>query len=152
MPDRYAATGTQDVTTGTPGDSVLSIQSLTTNRAEIYDLVFSHGAAAADTVINWLIRRFNTADGTFTAVTPAPLDPGAPASGLTVGEDHTVEPTDAAVTPLLDFDLNQRATFRWIAAPGGGFKLSAVATEGIYITPVSSTYALASECTMHWDE
>lgn len=152
MPDRYAATGTQDVTTATPGDSVLHLQTITTNRAEIYDLVFSHGAAAADTVINWLVRRYNTADGTFTSVTPAPLDPGAPASGLVCGEDHTAEPTDASVVPLLDFDLNQRATFRWIAAPGGEIKLSASADTGIYITPVSSTYALASECTMHWNE
>lgn len=152
MSDKYAATGSQDVTTTTPGDTTLCIQSLTTVRPELYELIWSHGAAPADTVINWLVRRFNTADGTFDAVTPAPLDPGAPASGLTVGENHTVEPTDASVTPLIDMDLNQRATFRWIASPGGEIKFSALATEGVYITPVSSTYALAASVTAHWTE
>jgi hypothetical protein len=152
MSDKYAATAVQDVTTATPGDTALSIQSLTTVRPELYDLVWSHGAAPADTVIQWLVRRFDTADGTATGVTPGPLDPGAPASGLTVLEDHSVEPTDAGVVPLYDMDLNQRATFRWVAAPGGEIKFSAVATEGIYITPVSTTYALAASVTAHWIE
>lgn len=137
MSDRYSATALQDVATVTPGDSALSIQSTTGDRPELYDLVFSQGSAPADTVIKWLVRRFDTADGTFDAVTPSPLDPAAPVSALTVGENHTVEPTDAAVVPLMDFDLNQRATFRWVAAPGSEFKFSAIATEGLYVTPLS---------------
>lgn len=151
MADKYAATGLQDVTTVTPGDSVLSVQGITTKRWKLYDLVFSQGSAPADTIVEWLIRRFDTADGTATAVVPAPLDSDAPASGLTAQEDHTVEPTVVAATELLDFDLNQRATFRWVAAPGGELMGPAVATEGIFATPIGG-YLGISRCTFHWEE
>lgn len=151
MADRYSATGNQDVTTVTPGDSVLSVQGITTKRWKLYDIVFSQGGAAADTVVEWLIRRFDTADGTGTGVTPALLDSDAPASGLTAQEDHTVEPTVVAATELMDFDLNQRATFRWVAAPGGEFIGPAVATEGIFATPIGGYLGL-SRCVFHWEE
>ncbi len=155
MSDRYAATGLQDVATLTPGDSALSLQSAATVRPEIYDLVFSQGSAPADTVIKWLVRRFDTADGTATGVTPIKLDDAAPASALVGQEDHTVEPTDSSEVPILDFDLNQRATFRWVAAPGGEIKSPAVATEGIYITPLapaSGGYLGICSVTAHWIE
>lgn len=155
MSDRYSATGLQDVATVSPGDSALSIQSTTGDRPEIYDLLFSQGSAPADTVIKWLVRRFDTADGTGTAVVPVALDAGAPASGLVAQEDHTVEPTVVAATEFLDFDLNQRATFRWVAAPGGEIKLAAVATEGAFVTPLSPAsggYLGICSVTAHWLE
>lgn len=152
MADRYAATGLQDVVTAAPGDSVISVQGVTTTRWRLYDILFSQGAAPADTIIEWLIRRFDTADGTATAVVPAPLDSGAPASALTAQEDHTVEPTVVAATELIDEDLNQRASFRWVAAPDGEFVGPAVATEGIFGTPISATYAGIARLTFHWLE
>lgn len=151
MSDKYAAVGIQTASEPTPGDSCLSLQGVTTLRARIYDLVFSQGSTPADVVCQWLVRRFNTADGTGDAVTAEPLDNDAPASALTVQEEHTVEPTDAAVIPLLDFDLNQRATFRWVAAPGGEIMVPALATEGIYMTELG-TYVGISRVTAHWDE
>lgn len=151
MSDKYAATGLQDVNTAAPGDSTLSIQGITTERERIYDMIFSQGSTPADVVCEWLVRRFDTADGTGTAVTPEPLDSDAPASSVTVQEDHTVEPTDAGVIPILDFDLNQRATFRWVAAPGGELMIPAIATEGIYWTEIG-TYAGITRVTAHWDE
>lgn len=152
MADRYAATGSQDVTTGTPGDSSLSVQGVITLRWRLYDLVFSQGAAPADTVGEWLIRRFDTADGTGGGVTPALLDGSAPASNLTAQEDHTIEPTVVASTELLDFDMNQRATFRWVAAPSGELIGPAVATEGIFVTLISATYTGLNRVTAHWLE
>ena len=151
MSDKYAATGLQDVNTAAPGDSTLSIQGITTKRERVYELLFSQGSTPADVVCEWLVRRFDTADGMGTAVVPEQLDNLAPASGVTVQEDHTVEPTVVAASELLDFDLNQRATFRWVAAPGGELVIPAVATEGIFMTEIG-TYAGITRVTAHWDE
>lgn len=152
MADRYAATGTQDTTTASPGDSSLSVQGVTTLRWRLYDLVFSHSGTPSDDVIQWLIRRFDTNDGTATAVTPAELDSDGPASNLTAGEDHTTEPSAVASGELLDFDLNERATFRWVAAPGGELVGPASATEGIFATAISAAYTGATRVTTHWLE
>ncbi len=73
--------------------------------------------------------RFSAA-GTSTAVTPAAFDSGDPAATSVCGKNHSVEPTYAAV-PLLDFSHNQRATFRWIAAPGEEIISPATAANGI---------------------
>lgn len=151
MADRYAATGTQTVT-GTPGDTALAVLAVTVTRAKIYDLVFAHSGTPADNVINWLVRRFTVVGTEGAGVVPAPLDSDAPAAQLDAGENHTVEPTYTAATELLDFDLNQRATFRWVAAPGGELWVPATASNGIGITPISSGYSGDVTTTVHWEE
>ena len=93
-----------------------------------------------------------TAAGTGTLVTPNPLDPDAPAALLTSDENHTVEPTFAAGSELIDFDLNQRATFRFVAAPGGELLVPATAANGIGMTPISAAYAGDARVTAHWEE
>ena len=148
--DRYAATGRQDVTTITPGDSTLGVEGDAATRAKLYELMFSHGGTPADNVIQWLVRRF-TAVGTRTGVTPTALDDGAPAAQLAAGEDHTVEPTYTAGTELIDEDLNQRTTFRFVAAPGGEFVIPANATNGIGATAISA-YTADTRVTAHWLE
>lgn len=150
--DKYAATGLQDVVTAAPGDSALVIIGAVVTRAKLYEIIFSQGGTPADNVIQWLLRRFDTAEGTGTLVTPTPLDSDAPASQLTADEDQTVEPTYTAATELLDFDLNQRATFRFVAAPGGEFWIPAVATEGLGACPISAAYAGIARVTAHWIE
>lgn len=149
--DRYAATGTNTVTAA-PGDTVLTVfANATTARAKLYELIFSQSGAPADNVIQWLVRRFTALGTEGAGVTPAPLDIDAPAAVLDAGEDHTVEPTYTAATELLDFDLNQRATFRFVAAPGGELWLPAVANAGIGATPISA-YTGDARVTAHWEE
>ena len=149
--DRYSATGSQTVT-ATPGDTALAVLAVIETRGQIHDIIFSHSAAPADTVIQWLVRRFTAVGTEGAGVTPALLDPGAPAAQLDAAEDHTVEPTYTAATELFDNDLNQRASFRWVAAPGGEFVIPAVATNGIGITPISAAYSGDVRVTAHWQE
>ncbi len=153
MADKYAATGEQVAVTAAPGDTALAVFSVgTTKRGWLYELVFSHGAAAADTVIEWLARRLTALGTEGAGVVPAPIDIDAAASILDAGEDHGVEPTYTAATELLDFDLNQRATFRFVAAPGGEFSIPAVANAGIGMTPISVTYTGIARVTAHFEE
>ena len=152
MGDKYAATGYQTAVEAAPSETALAVIAATVVRGRIYDLLFSHGAAPADTVIEWTVSRFSAVGTEGAGVTPAPLDSDAPAANLDAGEDHSAEPTYTAATELLEFDLNQRATFRWVAAPGGELVVPATAGNGIGARPAGAAYTGIAQCTAHWEE
>ena len=99
-------------------------------------------ASPADNPFQYIVQRC-TALGTSTGVTPSPLDPADAATEADAGENHTVEPTYTAGLVLLAIGLNQRATFRWVAPPGGELVYPATAANGIGIqTPTSSAVVI----------
>lgn len=124
-------------------------------RAKVYDLMFGSEAVPADAAILWTIMRF-TAAGTTTAVTPQKLDPQDRAAGCEAGENATIEPTYTTGPPaeiLLDIPLNQRATFRWVAAPGGELVIPATDENGIGIqTDTITTGTPVITATLHFEE
>ena len=147
---RYGATGAQTPNT-TTYKSILQLTGATTFRFGLYDVVFSTNGTPADNDITYGIQR-TTADGTDTAVTPAPPDPADPASLVTAGEDASSEPTDASIIPLLEVGVHQRATFRWAAAPGGEIIVAAVANEGLTLQSLSSAFTGKTLATAYWQE
>lgn len=119
-------------------------------RIKIYDWAFGSEAAAADNPFLWQIARC-TAAGTSTGVTPSPLDPADAATESDAGENHTGEPTYTAGAILLSIPLNQRASYRWVAAPGGELVGPATASNGFGIkTPTASAVAITT--TVHAEE
>lgn len=152
MADKYSATGAQ-TTTASPGDTTLAIEGDANARAFIGTVIFSQSATPADNVVQWLARRL-TAVGTRTTVTPITIsDPGGTAaSSMTGAENHTAEPTYTASSELLDFDLNQRATFTFQARPGFELVIPATAANGIGFTAISSAYSGDTRVTAHWEE
>ena len=113
-------------------------------RGKWYDLVFGSEATPADNAFQYIVQRC-TAAGTSSAVTPSPLDPADAATEADSGENHTIEPTYTAGLVLLAVGLNQRATFRWVASPGGELVYPATAANGIGIqTPTSSAVAITA--------
>ena len=119
-------------------------------RGKFYDIVIGSEATPADNPFRWVFQRC-TALGTSTAVTPQALDPADAATESDAGENHTVEPTFTAGAILLAIPLNQRATFRWVAAPGGELVYPATASNGIGIqTPTASAVAITGQ--IHYDE
>lgn len=151
MGDSYVATGNITAVTASPGDSALSVDGVTTSRGRIGHIVLSQGATPDDKVIQWLVRRKTTA-GTATSVTPALTDLGAPAALLGASQIYTTEPTITAATELFDGDVNQRATYTLITAPGKELVVPATANAGIIITPISAAYAGIASATAYWDE
>jgi hypothetical protein len=147
---RYTATGFQTPNT-TTYKGILQLTGAVTFRFGLYDAIFSTNGTPADNDITYGIQR-TTADGTDTAVTPAPLDPADPVSLVTAGEDNSGEPTDASIIPLLEVGVHQRATFRWAAAPGGEIIVAAVANEGLSLQSKSSGFTGNSLATAHWQE
>lgn len=105
-------------------------------RIKIYDWTVGSDAAPGDTALTWRALRTSTA-GTSSAVTPSPLDLADAACVSVAGQAFTVNPTLGVV--LMDIPLNQRASFRWVAAPGSELVVPAVANAGIgFQTPVST--------------
>ena len=155
MGDKYSVglqqTGVTAVDGATGTDAVGELLGVATVRGRIYDLLFGHGAAPADTVIRWEVPR-STTSATGAAAIENGLDPDAPAADLLAEEEITVGPTVTADSQLLDFDLNQRATFRWVAAPGGELVVPAAAAEAIFFNASSASYAGIARVTAHWEE
>lgn len=119
-------------------------------RGKLYDIIFGSEAAAADNPFLWRAARI-TAAGTSTGVTPQALDPADAATETDAGENHTVEPTYTSGAILLHVPLNQRATFRWVAAPGGELVWPATASNGIgFISPVGSAVIVTVQA--HFEE
>jgi len=83
--------------------------------------------------------QLNTAAGTSTSVTPTPLDPGYQAAKCSAGSAHTIEPTYTTVV-WGPYGINQRASYRWVAAPGSEITIVGTASNGIGMQIKSSNY------------
>lgn len=128
----------------------LTCDTVTPRRNKVYELTFGSEAAPADNPYLWVVQRC-TAFGTATALTPQPLDP-ADAAGLNdVNENQTVDATYTANQFLLEVPLNQRATFRWVAAPGSEMVTPATASNGVGIKTPTAT-ALVITATIMYEE
>lgn len=121
-------------------------------RLKVYDVMFGSEATPADAAILWTFRRCSAA-GTGTAVVPQNLDPADFTTEYDAAENHTIEPTFTAAANLLNIPLNQRATFRWVAAPGGELVMPATANNGFGIeTDTISTGTPIITSQVHADE
>ena len=129
---RYSASGSQTLQSSGSGDATaLSFAAQSTaHRCTVYEMWFGNIGAPADQVTVYTVGRI-TADGTGSAVTPSPLDAADRASQCTCLENHTSEPTYTSGGELLELPLNHRATFRWVAAPGGELVTPATDNNGI---------------------
>lgn len=111
-------------------------------RAKIYDLSMGSGASPADNAFIWVIQRATTVSLVATALTPNSLDPADTlASTIVANNIVTTEGTLTASAFLYRDALNQRATFRWVAAPYGELIIPATTTNGFMfgLSAVSTT-------------
>jgi hypothetical protein len=127
----------------------------TLRRGWIYDVMVGADGTPADNVINWVVNR-NTTAGTATSHAPTPLEGPSPtgdAAALLTGlVNHTIEPTVTDVTGLIQVAVNQRASYRWVAAPGGELVVPAVNVNGIGVRAKSPAYASTATASMsYWE-
>jgi len=148
MSYNYCAYGSD---TNTDNTSILSLEGATTIRPEIYDIIIGSRATPADYACGFEFQRFTVA-GAGTTVTPAALKPGDPAAKSTVLQALSSEPTYTASAYLLYFALNQRATFRWVAAPKSGLKIPATSGNGIGLQCDTPSTAFVNEACIHFEE
>ena len=147
--NRYGATGQQSPIAGTP-KTILELLGAATVRFALYDVMWGASGTPADQPMVYGVIRI-TATGTGTSVTPEALDPASPTGEVLAEEDSTVEPTVTGIN-LIEIPVNLRASYRWVAAPGGELVVAAVAGEGLAVTGLSSGYTGQAESTTHWIE
>lgn len=129
--------------------ATLSVGSITADatrprRIKWYEFNVGSEATPADNPFLWVFQRCTTA-GTATAVVPQPLDPADAATEQDAAENYTIEPTYTAVQFMMQLPLNQRATFRWVAAPNGEWVTPATASNGIGVqTPTAGLVAVSA--------
>lgn len=121
-----------------------NIVGATTIRPMIYDVLIGSDATPADQACKYTWQRSTTA-GTWAgaggaAITPQALDPADPAALATANQGIcSAGPTLTASAFLLQLPMNQRATVRWVAAPGSELKIPATANNGLSLVPLVAT-------------
>ena len=149
MARRYGVIGQGDVGSA---KTVLGLSSASTIRPKIYDVIVGAAATPADGASQFQLVRYTVA-GTSTVANVNALDPGDPSSLASAGQNHSVEPTYTASSELAAFSINQRNTFRWVAAPGGEIVLPATAANGVGLKSASATGTTANhEATFFFEE
>jgi hypothetical protein len=126
---RYSASGSQTLTTSAVTALGFAAGS-TAHRNIVYEMWFANIGTPADLITVHTVQRI-TADGSGTSVTPTALDAADRASQNTCLENHTSEPTYTSNTEVLELPLNHRATFRWVAPPGGEIITPATDNNGL---------------------
>lgn len=148
---RYGAFGA-GAAAASPGRTILEVVGGTGVRPGIYDLILSCDGTPADIAFIWKVMR-RTVAGTATAFTPTLLDPGDPkAATATANANASAEPTVTANSEVLDLSLNQRATFRWVAAPGGELFAPATAANGLTARVQHASSTASCRAQAHWAE
>jgi hypothetical protein len=115
-------------------------------RGKLYDLIFGSEATPADAIFLWEVNRC-TGVPTGTSVTPSPLDTADAAATSEVLENVTVIGTGGVT--MMAIPLNQRATFRWVAAPGSELVFPATDNNGFGFLPVVSPASIVTVTMFH---
>ncbi len=145
----YAVTGR---TAGdSTADTCLSIQRGASKRFKLYDFTVGHSGTPADNAILWVAGRSTTA-GTHTDVPTMSLDQADGDAVATAGEDFSAEPTYTADSSFWEQAINQRASYRWVAAPGGEVVVPNTADNGLGWLPSHASYNGNTEVTAHFTE
>jgi len=125
------AAGAASTTAATAGILKLDNPSASTMAAaKIYEWEIGPAANSADETYLVQAKRQSTA-GTWTAVTPSPLDAKTGASVTTAGRASTAAGTAGVV--LGQWGFHMRGGYRWVAIPGGELVVPLTFSNGIIL-------------------
>lgn len=149
---KFAAPMTRGTASTTLAMGALTAAAASPRRAKIYDVIVGCGGTPADNNVVFAFSRCTTAGTAGSAVTPAALDAADTlASTIVCGQAHSADPTGSAVSQLT-IPINQRATMRWVAAPGGELVIPATASNGYKINTPTAANTPQVDCLVHFDE
>ncbi len=151
---KYVATGYQTGMSNNVDDAPLQItvNASTAHRIKVFEVLFGCAGSPADNSIRWVVQRCSavgTSGGS--ALTPPPLDP-ADAAARSVVLEEMEGVTETANTEFLDFQLNQRASFRWVAAPGAEIAVPATVNHGLFVAALHSSVTVGVRGQMLFEE
>lgn len=97
--------------------SIITGVAATARRFKLYDLIIGSDASPADNAFLWEVAKRTAAGTSGSTPTVTPLDTSDTAAA-TVTPNNNPTASGAGSGTVLGIPLNQRATFRWVAAPG----------------------------------
>jgi len=133
--------GTAQAVSATYKTLITMVSSTTTpRRGKMYDILIGTNGTPADNYMEFdVVRTTGTSSGGTTYAAP-PLDP-ADAAALTVTTvNSTTEGTITANADLFYVGINQRASYRWVAAPGSELVWPATSSNGLVLRVRSGGY------------
>lgn len=151
-----ASAGTQQSVTTTYVQATLAVTCSTANggsatprRGKVYDVLVGTNGTPGDTFVEWDISRCTTSS-TATFVASPPLDP-ADAAANALAVVNSSQHGTIAVPNLWYIGMNQRASYRWVCAPGSELVWPATASNGLVLRPRGS-YTSTVTGTIQWQE
>lgn len=147
-----AGAGTQQNQTTTYVSPLLvtGASSTTPPRGKIYDLLIGTNGTPADNFVEWDISRcttVSTAAAAGTLVAAPPLD-AADAVAQSVATVNSTGAATISVPNIFYVGVNQRASYRWVAAPGSELVWPATSSNGFALRARSGGYT--GTCTATW--
>lgn len=98
-------------------------------RGKVYDILVGTNGTPADNYMEYDISR-QTASGTASVITVNALDPADANFTSLAAANATGEGTITANSSVFYVGVNQRASYRWVAAPGSELVFPATANNG----------------------
>lgn len=146
----FGAAGAANTTAATAGLMRVSNPASTTMAAaKIFEWSVGPGANSADETYGVRIKRMTTA-GTYTSVTPSPLDLKASASVTAGGAAQTA--AGGTDVELARWGYHMRGGYRWVAIPGGEFVVPLVFSNGIFLEYYFAQGTSVQEPSFFFDE
>lgn len=127
----------------------LTAATATLRQGRLYDVTFGTLGTPADQSYEFDISR-QTGAGTSTAVTPVPMNPADAVSGTVGSANFTAEGTITATSSMFYLGINQRASYRWVAAPGSELFWPATNLAGLAMRTRSVSGGTATATTQMW--
>lgn len=131
--------------------TIMELVASTATRGKLYEIIVSSDATPADIATKFRIIR-GTVSGTGSALVEVPLDPADPAAQLSAEGGTFTGQTKTADTTLMEFGLNQRAVFRWVATPGGEIIIPATSDNWVGLECIASGGTPNINVTFFWEE
>lgn len=123
----------------------LTAQTTGLTRALIQEFDVGTLGTPADNVVQWDVNRCSSVGTGGGTGTPSPMDNTLRASSTVATCNPTAEPT--AGVSVFNLGLNQRASFRWVAAPGSELVIPATNVNGFGIRALSTAYTGTASAT-----
>ena len=147
-----ASAGTQQATATAYTGALLGVNGPTSapRRGKVYDVLIGTNGTPADNYMEWDISRVTTSS-TATIITPQPLD-SADAAATTVATANSSTHGTVSLQNVWYVGVNQRASYRWVAAPGSELVWPATSSNGYQLRVRSGGYTGTATGTWMWQE
>jgi len=146
--------GTQQATTTTYVGALLGLSCVTTTqvrRFKIYDVLIGTNGTPADNFVEWDISRI-TAASTTTVLAAQPLDSADAAATTNATVNSSTFGTITSGSNVFYVGVNQRASYRWVAAPGSELVAPATSSNGFQLRCRSGGYTGTATGTILFQE